>query len=148
MPTDLRSFIAALTLSGAFLLAEVGIGMTGIEAPELGSALLFVAGVMLVVGIWLGFSLPIPQFPRKPSRIELPTSSSYPSAARKRLFRIVSGSCVFYVLMIAGEWFPQIQIVGGSIILLLMFLGLVAGVIVAVKNFRYWLRRRRRDPYH
>lgn len=144
--SDKRYFFAAAAVSICLFSAEQVLAMFGIESSELAPAFTGLAGFMLLVGLWLGFDLPLPTFPKRPNLV-LPDGSYVPRNNRK-VFLYALLFCALYAVLVASRWVEAIQVVGG-VFLLLLFCGYVAlGVVVVGRSLWYWLRRRRGDPYH
>ena len=77
----------------------------------------------------------------------LPDGSYVPRNNRK-VFLYALLFCALYAVLVASRWVEAIQVIGG-VFLLLLFVGYVIWcVVVASRSLRYWLRRRRRNPYH
>ena len=142
----LRHALAALSGSVAGALIGVGLPMMGVESQALGVVLLVAAATLFVASIWLLF--PIQTFWPKRSQLVLPNGTP----ARRRMNKdwLVGTALLAFVvgLGIVAEREPSFDTAFSLAVTAIVVLWLVSWPIVAVRNLRFWIRRRLRRPYH
>ena len=145
---DKRTVFFGIFLSLSFFWAGLAFNLLEVQTPALVVLLVVLAVPTLAVTAWTGFGLPVPVLPKR-RPLYLPDGTLYSKTPSKmKVLLVTFAVCVAYGLLVATQWFPQLEVVVATPFLIAFIAyPVVAGVLV-VRWLWFRLKRLRRNPYH